>query len=173
MAQSRLSLLFWILFALAGALYLAIVLWSLPRVMAEAGGAMPFDLRPAGYDLAEARGFLMALSDAGRAFYLGTQHWLDTAYPPLLAVSIALGARLVFRLSVARVLGGIAVIGMVADLYENHLVAELLRGTPAEPDPALVMRASLATLIKSIANTIGLSALSYGAVRSVWRRWRG
>lgn len=165
--------LFRAVFVAAGALYLVIVLWSLPQVMAEAGGLVPFDLRPMGYSLAETRDFLGALSDEGRAFYLGTQHVLDSVYPTLLALTIGLGARLLFRPWVARVVIAVAVLGMVADLAENRLVAGLLQGDPAHPDPALVRWASHATLVKSIATTIGLSALLYGAVHGLWRRWRG
>lgn len=170
-APRHLTAVFWALFVLTGAVYLGLVLWSLPRIMAAAGGAMPFDLRPAGYDLAEAQAFLMALSDAGRRFYLDTQHILDTAYPPLLAVTVALGAHLLFSRAVARTVAVIAVVGMAADLYENHLVAQLLQGDAAQPDPALVARASLATLVKSGATTIGLTALLIGGLRAGWRRW--
>ena len=36
-----------------------------------AGGLQPFDLRWQGYDLADTQAYLAALSDAGRALYLG------------------------------------------------------------------------------------------------------
>ena len=65
------------LFAATIGLYLVMLLWSLPKIAAEAGGLTPFDMRPGGYSLAEARAFLAALSPEGTAFYLGVQHRLD------------------------------------------------------------------------------------------------
>jgi hypothetical protein len=93
----RLKALFWTLLAVTLGVYLVIVLWSLPRIAAEAGGIVPFDMRPAGYSLDDAKGFLTALSDSGRAFYLGTQHLLDLAYPALLGVTLAVGFVILFR----------------------------------------------------------------------------
>lgn len=59
---------------------------TLPKISAAAEGLLPFDLRATGYSEAEAQAFLTALSPEGRALYQGTQHRLDTLYPPLLAL---------------------------------------------------------------------------------------
>ena len=59
---------FWILAGATLALYLTIVLWSLPTVTAGAGGLTPFDLRPGGmthYHMQAPDGKLMW----GRAIY--------------------------------------------------------------------------------------------------------
>ena len=47
------------------------------------GGLEPFDLRPFGYDVEEARALLAALSQIGRDYYANVQLQLDTAYPAL------------------------------------------------------------------------------------------
>ncbi len=83
-------LIFWIMFAVMLGVYLVMVLWSLPLLMADAGGLPAFDLRPAGYSHDEAQAFLAALSPEGRAFYLDVQQWLDTAYPALLGVVLVM-----------------------------------------------------------------------------------
>jgi hypothetical protein len=50
----------------------------------------PFDIRPLGYSYEEARSFLAATGEQGRAYYLSRQLILDTVYPPFYAVSRAL-----------------------------------------------------------------------------------
>jgi len=41
-------LTFWMIFAVMMGVYLVMVLWSLPLIMADAGGLPAFDLRPTG-----------------------------------------------------------------------------------------------------------------------------
>ncbi|RMF41238.1 MAG: hypothetical protein D6754_01455, partial [Alphaproteobacteria bacterium] len=88
--MSRPRLLFWALVLATGAVYLAMVLWSLPRITEATGGLMPFDLRPTGYSLAEARAFLAALDPATTRFYLDVQHSLDLIFPALLGATLIL-----------------------------------------------------------------------------------
>src|SRR5947207_7600759 len=61
--------------------------WTLAYLRRISGGLEPFDLRPFGYDLAEARALLFALSEFGRDYYLNIQLQLDTAYPFTYALS--------------------------------------------------------------------------------------
>ena len=75
---------FWISFIFATGVYLSMVFWSLPFIAGQAGGLAPFDMRPTGYSVTEARAFTQALTEEGRAFYLDVQHKLDFAYPALL-----------------------------------------------------------------------------------------
>ena len=51
---------FWVVFAAMVLVYCAMVLWSLPIIMKDANGLMPFDLRPGGYTTEDARAFLAA-----------------------------------------------------------------------------------------------------------------
>jgi hypothetical protein len=57
--------IFWLVVAATLGVYLVMVLWSIPRISAEAGGLPVFDLRPGGYTFEEARAFLAALSPEG------------------------------------------------------------------------------------------------------------
>jgi hypothetical protein len=161
---------FWLTLVATLAVYLVIVLWSLPRISAAAGGLVPFDLRPSGYGLDEARAFLTALSETGRGWYLGTQHRLDLAFPLLLALSFVLGFTLVFRgpllwLSIAVALGA-----MACDLMENHAVAGLLRTDPAALDAAAVAAASRWSVGKAALTTVAGIALLVGAALALARR---
>ncbi len=62
---------FWVLFAAMMTVYLVMVLKTLPEIAASADGLKAFDVRPAGYSESQARAFLTALSDDGRALYWG------------------------------------------------------------------------------------------------------
>lgn len=163
--------LFWLIFAISGVIYAAMMFWTMPALIAAADGLMPFDMRPGGYDVAEARAYLAALSDAGRAVYLGPQHTLDLIYPATLATALVLGLRLVLPRRFAIPLAVIAILGAVLDYTENQLVARML--TEAAPRDALIERANLATQGKSIAATIAGVALVLGGLRAGWRRLRG
>ena len=83
--------LFWAALAIALAVYLVMIFWSLPRISEAAGGMTPFDLRPFGYDMGAARGFLAALGPEGTEFYREVQLTIDTLFPAALALSLGLG----------------------------------------------------------------------------------
>lgn len=167
--------LFWALFAVTLAVYLAILVWSLPAIAAEADGLRPFDLRPQGYSFDEAREFLTALSDRGRELYLGPQQWLDTAYPLLLALTLSLAfLRLAppGRVWLALLAAAIACAGTVFDLMENAQVRALLRQDPAEITAEAVAAASNATVVKSLCHTAAFVALILLFVAFLRRRAR-
>lgn len=84
----RRKLAFWALFAVTMGVYGTMLPWSLPAVSAAAGGLMPFDMRPGGYDAGEARAFLAVLPPDGVVFYRDVQHRLDIAYSALLAATL-------------------------------------------------------------------------------------
>lgn len=166
----------WALAAVTLAVYAAMAFWSLPRIAGQAGGQLPFDLRPFGYGQAEAAAFLGALSDEGRRFYLSVQHRLDLVFPTCLAVLLA---AVTWRMTpgVAPWLrwGAVAVaLGAgLADHAENWLVAGLLRADPATPDAAAVARASAATVAKSVLTTgAGLALIAAALRRARVRRAR-
>ena len=70
-----------------GVLWAVMFLGTLAHLQALAGGAAPFDISPLGYSYEEARAFLEALGEQGRAYYLRPELLLDTVYPPFYAVS--------------------------------------------------------------------------------------
>ena len=164
---------FWAVIVATAAVYLVMVLWSLPKVSALAGGLMPFDLRPTGYSAADAKAFLAVLGDDGRAFYKGIQHRLDLAYPALMAATLALcftrlvGARWLRTILIAAAIGA-----MLADYSENFLVGQML-DYPADSAPeALIARASVATVVKSALGGIAMTALVIALVAAGVRRFR-
>ncbi|WP_114286495.1 hypothetical protein [Candidatus Halocynthiibacter alkanivorans] len=162
--------LFWTLLTLSFTLYLVMVLWSLPKIAAGAGGLMPFDMRPGGYDLPQAQAFLAALTNPARGFYLTVQHRLDTVYPALMGLTLALGLWLLFTGWLRLGLIAVVVTGKSADYLENAAVARLLLADAV--DAELVAAASRWTILKSVCDMGAMSALILGALWVLWRRYR-
>lgn len=147
-----------LLSAAVAALYCVMAFWTLPEIADQAGGLRPFDLRPFGYSPEEAQSFLDALSAEGRAYYALIQHRLDLVFPPLLALWLCLSARKLFAVRVAFAICVVAVVGMAADLGENHFVGELLKGFDTET----VRLVSRLTVVKSVSATLCLLAVLWG-----------
>ncbi|MCK0126208.1 hypothetical protein MWU76_17590 [Gelidibacter sp. F2691] len=164
---------FWAVFAATVLVYCAMVLWSLPIIMDDTNGLMPFDLRPSGYTTDEARAFLMALSENGKAHYLGVQHKLDTLYPGLMALSLVLAYFLLFPKKWAVGFSALAVLAAIFDWNENSAVADLLRLGAESIDEEVVSVAALFTMLKSGFVTIALTILIAGVAGAIWRRWKG
>ena len=164
---------FWVVFAATVLVYCAMVLWSLPIIMGDAKGLMPFDLRPRGYTTDEARAFLSALSEDGRAHYLGVQHKLDTLYPGLMALTLTLAYLLLFPTKWAAGFSVLAGLGAVFDWSENSAVADLLRLGVEGIDEEVVSVAALFTMLKSGFVTVALTILLVGVAGMMWRRWKG
>ncbi len=162
---------FWLLFAAMVAVYGAMLFWSLPRLEALAGGLMPFDLRPTGYSLNEAQDLLAALGAEGRAYYLGVQQSLDSAYPALYAVVMVMAFRALLAGWWGRALGLLALAGAAFDYLENARVAVMLRLPPEAVSEAMVAAASLATVAKSATVALALVSLSVLLARNARRRW--
>lgn len=161
---------FWLSFVTALAIYLTMALWSVPFISAQAAGQAPFDMRPMGYSLSEAIGFLSALTEEGRDFYLNVQQRLDIAYPALLGLALVLGLQLVLRRPWGTVFGVVALIATSADYFENYLVAGMLQ-TPVEAlDEVTVQVASFLTMSKSVSHMTCFAALLLGASTTVLRR---
>ena len=158
----RIALLFTVI------VYLVIVLWSLPIVQGEADGLRPLDLRPLGYSGEEARAFLSAITDAGRAQYLGPQRLLDLIYPALLAITLVFG---IFRFGGKMsmfwrlLLSVLPMLGAACDYVENELVAAMLK-TPVDlVTDEMVQQANFASLGKSGLTTISMLLVVVLAVR--------
>ena len=166
-------LTFWAVVAAALAVYAAMVLWSIPRIQAEAGGLPVFDMRPGGYGIEEARAFLTALSDEGRDFYLRVQHRLDLIYPALLALATGWALlRLAPGGGAWRLLALVPVPGMVFDWLENGAVARMLTAGPEGLTAAMVERASFWSQLKAGFTTGSLSLLLILLALRALRRWR-
>jgi hypothetical protein len=162
----------WFVVALTVAVYLLMVFWSLPFIAGQAGGQVPFDLRPGGYSGDEARAFLTALSAEGRAFYQGTQHWLDLVYPPLMAVSLGWAALSLMRRRWAIVVTLMAAGAAVSDWAENAAVAVLLRADPASVGDDAVARAAGWGMAKAGLTTLAATEVTAALAVTIYRRVR-
>ncbi len=163
----------WGLLAATLTLYLVIVLWSLAIIQKDAGGLVPFDMRPMGYSEKEAWAFLAALGPKGLAQYLGPQKLLDLIYPALMGVTLAL---ILWQLLPRRwALGFIAVvvIGAVCDYVENAAVAGLLAAGADRIDEVAVSTASRFSVLKALATTVAMAAALVAACLWLWRKYRG
>jgi di/tricarboxylate transporter len=163
------------LFAATVGLYLVMVLWSLPRISSEAGGLIPFDMRPLGYGFEEAKAFLAALTPEGKRFYTQVQHRLDLAYPAMMALSLAVALGWAWRdvpRAVVAAMILVAFAGAGFDYLENSMVGAILDAGPDGVTAGMVRAASSASVLKSAATTVAMTLLVTGAARRGWQGWR-
>ena len=161
---------FWLSFVAAITIYLIMALWSVPFIAHQAGGQVPFDMRPMGYSLSDAQNFLGALSQDGRVFYLDVQQKLDIAYPALLGLALILGLQLALRRPWGTVFGLVALMATAADYFENYIVAGMLQTPPDSLDAATVQVASFLTMSKSLGHMTCFVALILGVSTHLMRR---
>jgi hypothetical protein len=154
--------LLWLLPLACVASYAVLILYLAPLLSAQTGGGVPFDLRPLGYSLGEARAYLAGFTPAGTELYLGPIRLNDTAFPILFTVTLCLpliGRGQLWFLP--------ALIYGMADLAENLAVARLLRIGP-EVQAEAVALASGCTQAKFLAVTVAILLALYG----LWHAWR-
>lgn len=145
------------LFALATALvYGALVYYGLFRLGVESGRLPMFDIRALGYGPTEAEAYLAVLTDEGRRLIAGPIRILDTLFPPMLGLLLALSIWANGRPFLAPVpLGYTAV-----DLWENATVGAMIHSG----DTALATTASNLTQ--------GKYALLLLSLAILWMAWR-
>ena len=165
---------YWAIVAVTITNYLLMILWSLPKISQMAGGRVPFDMRPGGYSFEEAMAFVTAIDASGREFYLNTQHVLDSIYPALLSVTLAVGMVNLLPRCWGWVMAALSVAAGVFDLFENAIVARILNLTPEYITPELISTASSWTLAKSVSTTIAsvvlIAALAVKMVQRLQNR---
>ena len=172
-----LRVLFWTFFTAAMAIYIAMILWSLPVITEAAGGLAPFDMRPFGYTLADAQAFLAAIDLETVKFYRNVQLTLDIFYPALITISLVLGIYLLLpaRFGAWRwVIAALPLPIAPFDYLENNLIGVMLASGPEMVSADLVSAASRWTMLKSsftTASMLLLVALSlWWLVRRIQRR---
>jgi len=142
--------------ALTGLVYALLLgigaLWLMPA----SGGQLPPDTWITGYDQARLAGWLAALTEEGRALYLGPIRWLDTLFPPLLGLLLASAIWRLGRVWLAMV----PFLYTATDLWENAVLAGIVRAN----DAALADHASSLTQ--------GKYALLGLALALLWMVWR-
>lgn len=162
--------------ALTLANYLAMALWTGSQLVRAAGGMLPLDMRPFGYGYHGVRAYLAVLNAEGRETYLTVQHWLDTTYPALLALSLVLALHLLLaprRVWLARAGSAVALAGAVFDYMENAGVAALLRAGVEGVDAVMAARAGTLTMAKFAADAVAMTLLLGAVAAALWRRWNG
>ena len=172
----------WLVAALllaSGILWAVIAFGTLAHLQRLAGGLPPFDIRPLGYSYADAREFLAALGPQGRAYYLYPELVLDSFFPPLYALSLALA--LWWLTMPGRLRAGTTptvwrwtlvaiplVMAAVDGGVENVCIARMLWRWP-DLAPGLVHLASLATQVKSLLLAVTAMMMVALAVVALWR----
>jgi hypothetical protein len=161
------------------AIWAFMVFSTLAYLRRISAGLEPFDLRPFGYDVGEARAFLTALSQIGRDYYRDIQLSVDNAYPFTYALSRALlllwltiPGRLTDRavpILARAALAALPIATAACDYVENDAIAKMLIAGP-QVDAETVAWASFWTQAKSfgVLVTDGLAVI-LGV--TVFHRW--
>lgn len=141
---------------------LVLIFHLAPLLSAQTANGIPFDLRPLGYSVAEARAYLAGFTPAGTALYLGPIRLTDTLFPVLLTATLWLPligrGQLWFLPALAYGL---------SDLGENLATARLLNiGTQVQAEA--VALASGFTQAKFLTLTIAVLLALYALVQA-WR----
>ncbi len=166
---------YWILFAATIIIYAIMLFWSLPNILADSNGLLPFDLRPRGYSFSDAQQLLNALSSEGTAFYKNIQTgMLDMAFPALLLFTLATAFWLLAPASWGKwryVLILAALPGTIFDYLENFSIINMLSLGANNITPQIVELASANSTYKSISITMSLSLLLILIVLWAWRKY--
>ena len=158
------ALVFWVLAALSLAIYLYMILGPLRRIREAAGGRAPFDVRPRGYGPEEARAFLSALSNEGRALYLGRQRQLDGAFLVVFTLTLVVAVAWAWGAPWSLIFWPLPMAMGIFDAVENVLVAGLLKKSPADVTDEEVEAASKTTVIKFVLVVASLAAILVGMI---------
>lgn len=170
-----------VLFIITNAVYLTMILWSLPTLMEYAGGLKAFDMRPAGYTFSEAMTLLGSLGSEGINFYKSTQLVLDLFYPLGFILTYAFGCLWVFeKIGKWKVVGKLGVLTSftagIVDYIENFFIFRLLDTYPQITEN-IVFNANVSTLIKSISTSIAMTifilsflVLAFSVLRNRFRK---
>lgn len=157
----------WVLPGVTLAVYAALVTIGVTRLVPEAQGLQPFDLRPMGYSMTEARNYLQALSPRGFVLYQGPIWWLDTVFPALMGLTLVWWMRpLTGAFGFVCVTTATVYVGL--DWAENYFIQSILNGGPDFLNYGSVVAASILTQCKFTAVALGFVL----AARQSWRRVR-
>ena len=163
--------IFWVILAAMLTAWLAMNLWTAPRIEEMAGGLRLLDMRFTGYSYEEVQEFVSALGEEGAALHLGAQYWLDMVFPPLLGAVIFLFFRWLFPGFPGLVIGISSLAYVAADILENLAVAAILRAGVNGLTPQMAATANQFTTAKWGLALIGVAMLVIGIALRLARRW--
>jgi len=163
-----------ILFTLTMAIYLLMLLYSIPLVESFAPNTALFDLSPSGYSYQHAVSLLEELGNEGRQIYLSRQLPVDFVYPGLFGFSYTLLLIWLFSKSVKDTskifyLAFIPALGGLFDYLENIYIIRMINAFP-DLSARLVQVASTFTLLKSIFTTVFFLLLFAGFAAFVFTK---
>lgn len=171
-----------VLFALAlnVAVGVLMVFGTLAHLTELADGLEPFDLRPRGYSIGEARMLIAMLGEEGRRYYVGVHQWAANIYPATFLLSRGLvlwwlteNGRISDRplpLTWRYALLFLPIAEVVPDYLENIRILDMLAAGPDRLRPELVAAASMATQAKIVLT--GLTELAVLVTGTIaFARW--
>ncbi len=153
----------WIAFLLANAVYLLMIVVSIPHLQMLSQGLPILDMRPKGYTLNEVQALYTALGSEGRSYYLFPQLFLDAFYPVLFALAYTwIISRLLQQLSAEskwlKILSYLPLLTSFFDYSENLCTFIGLKSYD-ELSPMVVQFGSIFTMMKNIFGMMTFSAV--------------
>ncbi|WP_050909388.1 hypothetical protein [Vibrio campbellii] len=166
-----------VLFTVANAVYMAMLIYSIPKLMQYTDGLPLFDMSPLGYSYQEALALLSALGEEERSVYVSLQLTLDLFYPFLFALCYS--ALLQWLIGVGKLssrvwlcMAVVPVFVCLFDYAENIGIWFMLTEYPVV-SKSLVMTSSVFTLAKSLLTMIYFTGLISVICVIVFRRLFG
>ncbi|MEJ2108693.1 MAG: hypothetical protein P8Z37_02045 [Acidobacteriota bacterium] len=166
-----------ILFVVTLAVYLIMLLHTIPSVVQQAPELKLFDMSPYGYTTDYAEKLLTGMGPAGREDYLHLQLPIDFVYPGLFAITYTMMLIWLFKKtfdaeSKIFLMAFIPAVAGFFDYMENLGVMGMLHSYPTV-DPDVVHMASAFSVAKSAFTVAFYLLLLYGLLRFLLKRVRG
>ena len=158
----------------AMAIYLLMLLYTIPQVTQYSQGMKIFDLLPTGYSYEYAIELLSTLGNDGRDMYLHQQLPMDFIYPGLFAASCCLILAWLFKKSfhANSAMFYFCFVPIAAGLFdylENTFILRMLTVYPDVTEPHVSV-ASIMTIFKSAFTTVFFLLLIVGAIMFLRRK---
>ncbi len=147
-----------LLFIIANALYVLMLMVTVPMVIGYSGGLPILDLMPLGYDMEYVNTLFDTLGEEGRSAYLYRQLPVDMVYPLFFAISYSLLMAFVIK-GLGKMDSGwfylclLPVFGALGDYAENIGIIRLLQSYP-DLNENLLAFTRAASVLKSMTTTV-------------------
>jgi len=146
------------LFILTNAVYVFMLIVTIPKTMGFSNGMKLLDMMPIGYDLNYVSELFNSLGEIGREVYLTNQIPVDMVYPLLFGLTycllLAYFLKKLNKLNTSFIyLCLIPIIAGIADYLENFGIIAMLKNYPELTEVAVITTSSF-SLIKSISTSV-------------------